>query len=195
MQTSIPSPHKEGRSWHWRLLSLVLMVLLYPKAYAAWIRPDSFDPKSQPRRSGEKSRPYLPYINPVPLRFDLAKPPPDLLTRPPAAGPPTLDQPEADAPAQALPAAAPAPTVQPTAAVTPDPVPAVPPVVAPVKPTAKPADEPLPIIPDDTPTGPRHEDFLPYFRFPGPSDKTTVVLPPESGNFRPPPSSATYQQR
>lgn len=192
MQTSIPSPYKEGRPWHWRFLSLALMVLLYPKTYAAWVRPDSFDPKSEPKRQGGKSRPYLPYINPTPLRFDLAQPPPDLLTRPAAAGPPKIDHVEAIAPAADVVAPAPAPVA---AAPTPVPAQAVPDHPAPGPKVAPPHDEPPPIIPDDTPTRTRHEDFLPYFRFPGADDKAPVIMPPDNGNFRPPPSSATYQQR
>lgn len=57
----------------------------------------------------------------------------------------------------------------------------------------------LNIIPDDTrSTTTRHEDFLPYFRFPAGNDVTVIVpadvgQPSSPGSL--PASSATYQQR
>ncbi len=119
------------------------------------------------------------------LRFVEAAPPPDLVTRPPAAAPP---QPAAETAAK------------------PDVIPFTPPVEAnpasaaeAPKPSA--GEEsvsghvPAPILPDDLRPRVRAEDFLPYFEIPAakPGDPNVVVPVPRAPALLPP-SSATYTQ-
>ena len=141
-----------------------------------------------------ESRPYLRIAGILPLRIKAAPPPPDLITKPAAGAPP---QPAAVAPtaspasASALPLAEPAGQLPGNPAQA-DPSPAVPP--APTNTTP-----PTSILPDDTRTSTRPEDFLPFFQFPDANHDVTVVVPvtaarpPAPGQQ--PPSSASYQQK
>jgi len=140
-----------------------------------------------------QSRPYLAIVGAPDFRFG-SPPPPD--SRPVASAPPqpAAERPEAaPAPAVEAPAATAAPSVMPEQA------------VAPAQPESapKPVQEktPPPIIPDNTRSRVRAEDFLPYFQFPssgGPNGDVTVVAPVgPSAPTAPaiPPSSATYRQQ
>ena len=151
------------------------------------------NPSGNPTTDVE-SRPYLRIAGILPLRIKSAPPPPDLITKPAAGAPP---QPAASAPATATTS----PSVQPVAEsagqppakpALPDPAPLVPP--APTNTTPPPS-----ILPDDTRTSTRPEDFLPFFQFPDANHDVTVVVPvtavrpPAPGQQ--PPSSASYQQK
>ena len=139
------------------------------------------------------SRPYLAVLGASPLRIREALSPPEMSVHPPAGAPP---QPLAEAPGSpdAIPPKAEAPT---SAAMTPHPIPSGtenPQVPAPEEKPIKPAKS---ILPDDTRTKVRAEDFLPFFQPPGassnPNDVTVAPTPPAPGIQ--PPSSATYRQQ
>ena len=140
------------------------------------------------------SLPYLRYIGPPPLRFEQARPPPEISARPPPGPAPKTSEKTTS-----------------TLNRAPDPVKAL--VAAPVaaaehagkaeaisagkssaRPDVIPAG-PAPLLPDEAGAKVRPEDFLPFFQFPGahnPESKTgTVPAPPSPGVL--PPSSATYQ--
>jgi hypothetical protein len=181
-------------------LALVVLPALAPDGVQAL-------PRTRPVGSGPELRsagsaPYLPTAGALPLRFEEAAPPPDLVTKPPAAAPPV----PALSPAETSVALANAAAAQP-AAPLPEPTPAA---VAPA--SAKPADSPAaqpstpiktppPILPDSARPSVRPEDFLPYFQIPGSATKTpdvTLLVPVPPGAPVPastlPPSSATYTQ-
>ncbi len=156
----------------------------------------------QPRFS---LQPYLRAVGAPPLRFAEKAPPPDLVTRPPASGmPPAPDithEPEVEATTREILelSADSGPTAEFTAIPPPDPST----LPASAQPPTEPAPdrtEPAPILPDDTRSAVRPEDFLPFFQLPGTgniSGNTTVIVPvgrqaPAPGTL--PPSSATYRQ-
>ena len=145
-----------------------------------------------PETSPSASRPYLAAIGSPALRFGELPPPPDL--RPAAGAPPvpkeevSLQEPESPPPAASMPT--PPESAEPTTNVA----------IAPVATKTQPARIPPPILPDDTRSKVRAEDFLPYFQFPanGANGDVTVIAPvaPAAGSVSPiPPSSATYRQQ
>jgi len=148
---------------------------------------------------------YLRVVGAPPLRFVEATPPPDLVTRPPAAGtPPVLaanQEPELELLSEetteelteqtattevvdAMPVAESPPTA--AAEIRTEPIPA--------------SEGPAPILPDDTRPSLQPEDFLPFFQMPGTgrmtSDVTVIAPVPRQAPPPPaqPPSSATYRQ-
>jgi hypothetical protein len=144
------------------------------------------------------SLPYLKLTGALALRFSASPPPPppDLTTKPAASAPPF---PQASAPATTNPphlTPAPGPTATPVPdhpATTTNPAPTITPPASAVQ------NPPPAILPDDTHSSTRPEDFLPFFQFPGGAGDITVsspatpAHPPVPGQL--PPSSATYQQR
>jgi hypothetical protein len=188
-------PHLSGaarKALH--CLALLLLPAVAPKGADAL--PRAHPPRDRAGSPGSAPIPYLPALGTPSLRFQEATPPPDLVTRPPAAAPPqpALTTREntiaADNAAAALSVASPAPE------------PAAMPV-APTKPAAKDsapaAKTPSAIIPDDARPAVRPEDFLPYFQIPGAAkqsgDVTLLVPAPSSAPTAPstiPNSSATY---
>lgn len=161
------------------------LLLLHPvltpglnEAYARTRLPAKHDANGGVIRETE-SRPYLPVLGAVPLRFG-APPPPDLTTRPSAGAPPDPAPVQTVASANresVLAPSLPAATLKAPASELPPP---------PIK-----IPEPTPgILPDDTRPATRPEDFLPFFQFPGTNPGSSVRAP---GPL--PPSSATYQQR
>lgn len=140
--------------------------------------------------------PYLAVTGAVPLRFQAAPPPPDLVTKPAAGAPPTppltpTESSVAQANTDALQSAV---TVHPPAAtaakLAPTPAPS----------SLPPQPPPQPILPDDSRPAVRPEDFLPFFQFPATARKASEVnviapaLPPTQSGSPVPPSSATYTQ-
>jgi len=169
---------------HWAGVRLVLTLLPVVATSAPSVAPEL--------SSDAMSRPYLATIGSPALRFGEAIPPPDLTVRPSAGAPPQ-------------------PTEEHTA-VTPDNVKQDVPVIAPAPSTAveigtpdpsrpaPPAKTPAAILPDDTRTKVRAEDFLPFFQFPGTTpangDVTVVAPVPTAPTAAPlPASSATYRQQ
>ncbi len=143
-----------------------------------------------PETNFSASRPYLAAVGPAVLRFGDPPPPPDL--RPAAGAPPV---PAEETPAPVVDAAT-APDA--SLAEVAEPIPAAS-VAAPVAKPAATRTSP-PILPDDTRTKVRAEDFLPFFQFPatGPNGDVNVVVPvaPGANSAAPiPPSSATYRQQ
>jgi hypothetical protein len=152
-----------------------------------------------PRTTGA-SLPYLRFIGSPPLRFQEARPPPEISARPLLAAEQSKSGEKSTS------------TLNPTA-------PHSPKVIAgaalaagstatggkstgtataagkPLDRSAKPAG-PDPLLPDDAGSNVRPEDFLPFFQFPGarnPEPKTAAVpAPPSPGTL--PPSSAIYQE-
>ena len=160
------------RAWLCRALSgLALLVL------PAWaIKGTAPLPVSDLSAQEIPSLPYLRVLGPFPLRFqEVPLPPPDLVTKPVAGGPPQ-------------PSAAPAPVTSSTPAASPAvPAPtATAPSSAPAAPPA--ATPPAPILPDETRPRVQPEDFLPFFQPPA----APVDAGPPAAN-RPLPSSATYR--
>lgn len=139
------------------------------------------------------SRPYLSAVGAPALRFGEAPPPPDL--RPAAGAPPV---PKEEVHLAEAPAPAPTPLASPVASQPAEPVASS---AADIAPAAKPTPgrAPAPILPDDTRSKVRAEDFLPFFQFPvtNPNGDVTVVAPvPAANSAAPlPPSSATYRQQ
>lgn len=173
-------------------LSLVLLPALAPEGVHAL--PRSRPPGSGPDLRNAEQNPYLPKLGAPPLRFQEVAPPPDIVTRPAAAAPPTpaLSPTETSVALANAAAARSTSTAPETPAETP-----TAPKSAPA-PTA-PARTPAPILPDNVRPSVRPEDFLPYFQIPGsartPSDVTLLV--PAAAPQPPatvPPSSATYRQ-
>jgi len=144
-------------------------------------------------RTTGASLPYLPYIGPPPLRFQEARPPPELSVRPPTGDPPKAGEKSSSTSNRA-------PGPPPIAVAAPPAAPAVK-VKSEVTSAEKSLDRPVipegppPLLPDDAGAKVRPEDFLPFFQFPGannPKPKpATVPAPPSPGVL--PPSSATYQ--
>ncbi len=140
------------------------------------------------------SLPYLKLTGALALRFSASPPPPppDLTTKPAASAPPF--------PVTSAPAATTLSHLTPPPVVTATIPPATPAPSAPTSQTAPAGPNPPPaILPDDTHSSTRPEDFLPFFQFPGSAGDVTVsspatpARPPTPGQL--PPSSATYQQR
>jgi hypothetical protein len=135
------------------------------------------------------SRPYLASVGAPALRFGEAPPPPDL--RPAAGAPP---QPKEESPANVPDVIAASSSAQPIAENTP-------PVSAPPESKPAPVRTAPPILPDDTRSKVRAEDFLPFFQFPASGSNAadvTVVTPvaPTAPTAAPlPASSATYRQQ
>jgi Predicted membrane protein len=180
-------------------LALLLLPLL--TAARAWARPALSAP------SASSAKPYLVALGSPPLRFEEPAPPPDLVSRPPAAAPP---QPAADplpaTPDESEPArttdTSPPPD-EPANTRSAEPVPeTIPPGDDPVSDSTLPDDEPVPprapqpILRDDLRPHTRPEDFLPFFQIPAPGGDATVIVPtPRTPSGTPlPPSSATYIQ-
>lgn len=184
-----------------RCLSLALLPALASEAHAV----------SQPQRKQNVRSavpgaatpkagavPYLAALGPLPLRF--ARPGPE-----PTEEPPAPPEPKPVAP----PALPPAVVKKPEDA-TPETLPDTPAAGDKDKPTETPGQAPkpepesfqpaLPILPDDTKRELHPEDVLPFFRYPNASgdNRVEVVVPitnnPSQPN-RPPPSSATFQQK
>lgn len=158
-------------------------------------------------KSASSARSYLVAIGSPPLRFEEPAPPPDLVTRPPAAAPP---QPTAGA--NASDSAPLAPDTAALAATSPD-APAAAaiagtspidnvlvepddPALDTIDDVPEPVRTPPPILRDDLRPQTRPEDFLPYFQIPAPGTDATVIVPaPRTPTGTPlPPSSATYTQ-
>lgn len=199
MQTSKPSPTTGEWPRHLRITSLMLMSLLTPKLHATWARPYPIDTAANHKHHSHHTKPYLTKINPPALRFVSAKSPSELLNRPPiAAGPPILDTPDDAAHEESIPPTTPDPVLPREAMPDATATESIP--LAATKPDEIQKIKPPPsIIPDDVPERTKHEDFLPFFRFPGQSeiDVTVAVPAPDqpSPPTRLPPSSATYQQQ
>ncbi|HVU25860.1 MAG TPA: hypothetical protein VHE13_17145 [Opitutus sp.] len=173
----------------------MFLSLLCPLLYASWAKPFPINSADGAAGVRHHSAAYLPVIGAAPLRFASAAPRP-VVNHPPepvisAADPATV---------------APANPGQPAADLATDPdhqdkppaAPAEPGIVAATPPDTDDKRKKLPpaIIPDDTPVRPRHEDFLPFFQFPGQSaepDAPGLNVPPAPSTL--PASSATYQQR
>ena len=134
------------------------------------------------------SRPYLALIGAPALRLAEAAPPPDLSVRPPSGAPPhpASASPE---PAAASESKSP-PSTQPAA------ISIAPAQAEPAK-ASKKTSTPPPILPDDTRSKVRPEDFLPFFKFPASdtnsTDNVSPATPPAPGIL--PPSSVTYRQQ
>jgi hypothetical protein len=179
-------------------LSLLLLPALAPDGVRAL--PHSGTPGRRPDLRNANVTPYLPTLGAPPLRIQEASPPPDLVTRPAAAAPPTpaLTPTEASV---ALANAAAARSAAVTAVEQPEPIaPPEPPPAAEVEAPA-PAKTPPPILPDEARPTVRPEDFLPYFQIPGSSPRSpdvTLLVPAVPTAPSPaatlPPSSATYTQ-
>lgn len=192
-------------------LSLMLLPALTPEGVHAL--PRSRLPGNGPNLRNAEPIPYLPLVGAPPLRFQEAAPPPDLVTRPAAAAPPTpaLSLTETSV-ALANAAAAHSTTVAPGGdpAHPSPPSPPPPPATEPLAPETQqtpaeieaeaPEKAPAPILPDNARPAIRPEDFLPYFQIPGsarnPSDVTLLVpsVPSAPAPAPLPPSSATYTQ-
>lgn len=178
-----PTP-KRGLNCTLKVLSLLLLqhalVPFVTDAQARTRLPSNPDSDSQP---GD-SRPYLKVAGARPLRFAAEpRPVPKVVAKPTPAPEPV--QPVVAAPDVTLPVPA-IETKEP--AVTP------PPVSNPPS-SGKSA---LSILPDDTRSSSRAEDFLPFFQFPA-GDGVNVVVPASAAKpstpGQLPVSSATYQQR
>lgn len=180
-------------------LSLLLLPALAPKTVLSLPRPRPASGSSIDAQEMEQSQsPYLPLVGAPLLRFQEATPPPDLVTRPAGAAPPT----PALSPTESTVALENAAAAQSTAGAT-APLPVEPPAPAPaVKPTPTAPAKPTPpaILPDDTHPPVRPEDFLPFFQIPGsatqPGDVNLLVPAPRAAPAPAPlpPSSATYNQ-
>ncbi len=139
---------------------------------------------------------YLPVLGAPPLRFAEVAPPPDLVSRPPAAAPPqpALSMTESSV-ALANAAAAQSTVVHSAPPFAPNSARAE--SASPDK-SDKPA--PTPILPDEIHPQVRPEDFLPFFQIPGsatgPRDVTVVVPVPRTpaAPATLAPSSATYTE-
>ena len=178
-----------------RCLSLLLLPSLAPNAAHSLPRSrTSPSPAIEPR--SPEPVPYLAALGAPPLRFQKSTPPPDLVTHPAAAAPPTPPlTPTESTVAQANAAAAQSIAVRPAAEA---PAAEAKSKETPSSSPAKPA--PRAIIADDTRQAVRPEDFLPFFQLPGSAKspgEVNVVVPgsltaPTAAPL--PPSSATYTQ-
>jgi hypothetical protein len=148
------------------------------------------------------SRPYLRFVGPPPLRFEEAKPPPDLASRPPGTGPALPEVPSETARTPA----APVQPVQAPKSPTQAPVAPKPQVLKETTPaTGKPDGPPTPtptILPDEDRQQVKPEDFLPYFQLPpsgnsgAPGAPGTPAAPGADAAPREiPSSSSTYNQQ
>lgn len=185
MNLQPPTP-KRGLNRTLKVLSLLLLQhALVPFATEAQARtrlpsnPDSDSLKGD-------SRPYLKVAGARPLRFASdAKPVPKVAVKPTPAPEP---------PVQSV-VAAPEST-SPAAVESKEPIPAVTPPPVSTQPSG--GKSTLSILPDDTRSSSRAEDFLPFFQFPA-GDGVNVVVPASAAKpstpGQLPVSSATYQQR
>jgi hypothetical protein len=149
----------------------------------------------------EESMPYLQVIGSTPLRFGAPPPPPDLSGKPAAGAPPkpAVSSEPVRPPDLAVPSA----TTVVSAKASPVEVPAAeaaaatpPETAAPPPSPVKRDRSPLSILPDDMPSAPRAEDFLPFFQFPGGGKSTGARSPARAPSpDQLPPSSATYEQK
>lgn len=189
MNLHFPTP-KSGLHRSLRVLSLLL--LQHALVPAGSVNARSRLPGNQDGDAVDtKSYPYLKIAGSLPLRFSAA---PEVAVSPPRApiAPAASLQPVSTSPAEpASNPAPPAPTLNSELK--------TPPREQPAAPAAAPNDKPvLSILPDDTHSPSRAEDFLPFFQFPAGGNVTVVVpasaaKPPAPGQL--PASSATYQQR
>lgn len=197
-----PTPAPLGAGQALPCLALLLLSLL--AVVRAWSRP-----AHHPQSAFGHAKPYLVALGAPPLRFQELEPPPDLVTRPPAAAPP---QPAAAAGSEPAPSDNPQPVSSPSSVVTASPVAPVAPAssvttndattdLLPPESEPPPVRTPAPILPDDLRPQARPEDFLPFFRIPvsRPGDPTVIVpvprTPANPASPAPlPPSSATYTQ-
>lgn len=183
-------------------LSLLLLPAMAPEGAHAL-------PRSNPHGAGHDRRtdpqPYLPVTGAPPLRFQEATPPPDLVTRPAAAAPPTpaLTPTETSVALANAAAARSATLTDANADVTPPQPAADTPPASSATPTpalTPPPKTPSAILPDNVGPAVRPEDFLPYFQIPGSAQAAgdvTVFTPAPKAPPAPaplPPSSATYRQ-
>ncbi len=183
-------------------LSLLLLPALAPEGVRAL--PHSGTPGGRLDLRNANVTPYLPNLGAPPLRIQDASPPPDLVTRPAAAAPPT----PALTPTETSVALENAAAARSTAVTTEERIEPAPPPEQPEAPAAQapvpaPAPEktPPPILPDNARPTVRPEDFLPYFQIPGSSHRSpdvTLLVPAAPTAPAPaatlPPSSATYTQ-
>lgn len=126
------------------------------------------------------------------MRFLAPAPPPDLVTRPPAAAPPLLKTEAPTRPDVVLPSPEVAATSPTNTAAAPEPA-------ATVSTEEHPAARPVaPILVDELRPRVRAEDFLPYFQIPAEHNgDVSVLVPIPRGASTPaalPTSSATYTQ-
>ena len=171
-----------------RCLSLLLLPAITPRAALSL-------PRS--RLSGDEPAPYLIVHGALALRFERPTPLPGLVTRPAAGAPPI----PALSPTEATVAQANLAALQSTITRTQS-EPLAPELSAKTArtPIAPPKNSPAAILPDDTRTSVRPEDFLPFFQIPGSAPTTggagLIIKTPisSSAGITPPPSSATYTQ-
>lgn len=183
-------------------LSLLLLTAMASDGVSALPRPRAAAKGARGGQQGSDRNPYLPVTGAPPLRFATVPPPPDLVTRPPAAAPPTpaLSPTEASI-AQANAAAARSAVLAETKGdKSPGGNSAESNPSAPAGTDTPPARVPPAILPDTIKPTVRPEDFLPFFQIPGSAQSTadvTVVVPAPKAPPAPgalPPSSATYTQ-
>lgn len=141
------------------------------------------------------SVPYVRAMGSPALRFrDAPVPPPDLVVRPVAGGPPQPAAPAANSAPKIAESAAPAPSPAPAEKPAVESAQAIPSVPGGL---AAPTTPPPSILPDETRPKVREEDFLPFFQFPASRDVTVIApipaSPPAPGPA--PTSSATYRQQ
>lgn len=169
-----------------------LTLLLLP-----WLVVDSA--RSRQLASAERSllvqTPYLAAIGAPSMRFLDPAPPPDLVTRPPAAAPPLLKT-EAPTRPDVIPASPEVAATSPTnTAAAPEPAATATTTSTEEHPTPRPV---APILVDELRPRVRAEDFLPYFQIPAEHNgDVSVLVPIPRGASAPaalPTSSATYTQ-
>jgi hypothetical protein len=175
-------------------LPCLALLLLLMAVVRAWSRP------MQPSRPASVQEvPYLVALGAPPLRFLEPAPPPDLVSRPPAAAPPHPSDTDEVASPSAEPVAQTAPPPSPLSLPTPVSAPAdSAPASEAEASVPAPTRTPQPILPDEIRPQARPEDFLPFFQIPStqPGDPSVIVpVPRASVPTTPlPPSSATYTQ-
>lgn len=191
MKLSVTAPALAVRRGAWFVLTLLLPALAteiaetsVPQARGA------MECTGLPAGTGGSSS-YLPLVGAPALRFLEAIPPPDVVARPPAGGPPRTGA-QWNADVVRKPALVPsleAPT-------TPAPVAQKRDVILPEKPTVRTLDDnrPAAILPDDSAPKVKPEDFLPFFEFPGVGKQGDGSA--AAGSASPAPrSSATYKEQ
>jgi len=176
-------------------------VSLHPGRRRAWLGLTLLLPVmvTEVASTTEASLPYLRFVGSPPLRFQEARPPPEIAVHPLAGSLPPKSSEKVTstlnptAPASSKAAAGTAAAAGSAAANGKSTV-----IVA-GKPSAQPGTPagPDPLLPDDAGSKVRPEDFLPFFQFPGarnlePKTAAAVPAPPSPGVL--PLSSATYQQ-
>ncbi len=179
-----PTP-KRGLNRTLKVLSLLLLqhalVPLANEAHARTRLPSNSDSDSQ---NGD-SRPYLKVASVRPLRFSAEPRPVSKVGAKPAPAPEPIQPVSA-----ATEPTSPAPAIETKEPVVPPP--------ASVSTAPSGGKSTLSILPDDTRSSSRAEDFLPFFQFPA-GDGVNVIVPASaakpSAPGQLPVSSATYQQR